>query len=136
MEELIKKDSLLSFVPFSRTLSDSNPANDYERGYKDCWEEAIQVLSNVHTYKVNPVTLAHVSFRGALTPSMAVEMKNKPVYLVDVDDPENNGWGIVTMDRYNILVNGKALTSSQYLFYDVPTNEEIQLAVECDDLPF
>lgn len=136
MEELIKKDSLLSFVPFSRTLSDSNPVNDYERGYKDCWEEAIQVLSNVHTYKVNPVTLAHVSFRCALTPSMAVEMKNKPVYLVDVDDPENNGWGIVTMDRYNILVNGKALTSSQYLFYDVPTNEEIQSAIVYEDLPF
>lgn len=136
MEELIKKDHLLSLIPFSRTLSDSNPANDYERGYKACWEDAIQVLSNVHTYKVNPVTLAHVSFRCALTPSMAVEMKNKPVYLVDVDDPENNGWGILTMDRYNILVNGKALTSSQYLFYDVPTNEEIQLAVECDDLPF
>lgn len=136
MEELIKKDSLLSFVPFSRTLSDSNPVNDYERGYKDCWEEAIQVLSNVHTYKVNPVTLAHVSFRCALTPSMAVEMKNKPVYLVDVDDPENNDWGILTMDRYNILVNGKALTSSQYLFYDVPTQEEIQSAIVYEDLPF
>lgn len=136
MEELIKKDSLLSFVPFSRTLSDSNPVNDYERGYKDCWEEAMQILSNVHTYKVNPVTLAHVSFRCALTPSMAVEMKNKPVYLVDVDDPENNDWGILTMDRYNILVNGKALTSSQYLFYDVPTNEEIQSAIVYEDLPF
>lgn len=136
MEELIKKDHLLSLISFSPTFSDSNPVNDYERGYKACWEEAMQILSNVHTYKVNPVTLAHVSFRCALTPSMAVEMKNKPVYLVDVDDPENNGWGIVTMDRYNILVNGKALTSSQYLFYDVPTNEEIQLAVECDDLPF
>lgn len=136
MEELIKKDHLLSLIPFSRTLSDSNPVNDYERGYKDCWEEAMQILSNVHTYKVNPVTLAHVSFRCALTPSMAVEMKNKPVYLVDVDDPENNGWGIVTMDRYNILVNGKALTSSQYLFYDVPTQEEIQSAIVYEDLPF
>lgn len=136
MEELIKKDHLLSLIPFSRTLSDSNPVNDYERGYKDCWEEAMQILSNVHTYKVNPVTLAHVSFRCALTPSMAVEMKNKPVYLVDVDDPENNGWGILTMDRYNILVNGKALTSSQYLFYDVPTNEEIQSAIVYEDLPF
>lgn len=134
MEKVIKKDSLLSFVPFSRTID--YPDNDYEQGYKDCLKEALQAINNICTYEVNPVTLSHMSFRGALTPSMAIEMKDKPVYLVDIEDPANNGWGIVTMNRYNLFVNGKALTSSQYLFYDVPTNEEIQLAVECDDLPF
>lgn len=74
-----------------------------------------------------------MSFRGTLTPTMAIEMKDKPVYIVDIEDPANNGWGIVTLSKYTILINGQPLTDSQYLFYDEPTQEEILDAITNGD---
>lgn len=131
MVNVIKKDQLLSLIPFCRTINE--PDKDYERGYKDCLEEAIRTIQCAHAYEVNEEELSHIAWHTALTPMMTLEMKDRPVYLVDIADPSNNGWGIVTIDRYNILVNGKTLTNSQYLFYNVPTQEEIQASISHKD---
>lgn len=68
-----------------------------------------------------------------MTLDQIVKMANRPVYVVDTDTEKTSGWGIMTLSKYTVLINGQPLTDSQYLFYDEPTQEEILDAITNGD---
>lgn len=119
-----KNDLLALLSRIQMEVTDPNP---------EIFDTIRQSFDRLPVYKINMDTLHRVSHRTAMTLDQIVKMANRPVYVVDTDTEKTSGWGIVTLSKYTVLINGQPLTDSQYLFYDEPTQEEILDAITNGD---
>lgn len=119
-----KNDLLALLSRIQMEVTDPNP---------EIFDTIRQSFDRLPVYKINMDTLHRVSHRTAMTLDQIVKMTNRPVYVVDTDTEKTSGWGIVTLSKYTVLINGQPLTDSQYLFYDEPTQEEILDAITNGD---
>lgn len=119
-----KNDLLALLSRIQMEVTDPNP---------EIFDAIRQSFDRLPVYKINMDTLHRVSHRTAMTLDQIVKMANRPVYVIDTDTEKTSGWGIVTLSKYTVLINGQPLTDSQYLFYDEPTQEEILDAITNGD---
>lgn len=119
-----KNDLLALLSRIQMEVTDPNP---------EIFDAIRQSFDRLPVYKINMDTLHRVSHRTAMTLDQIVKMANRPIYVIDTDTEKTSGWGIVTLSKYTVLINGQPLTDSQYLFYDEPTQEEILDAITNGD---